>query len=99
MDIIDSNFFEYFPQEIIIEILKNLPLKSLINISEVDVIFNNIVKRTKWDHFIVKLHKIKQIELVIKHYNFIKYDFSYSKITDASIKKLHQCHTLSLRNC
>ena len=97
--IVHNFFFEYFPQEIIIEILKILPLKSLTNIAEVDTIFNKIVKKTKWDHIIVSLYEVGKIELVIKHYNFMKYHFNHSYITDASVKELHKCHTLYLGGC
>ena len=58
-----------------------------------------IIRKVKWDHFNVRLSNVEKIKLVIENYNFTKYDFSYTKITDNIVKELKNCHTLDLSHC
>ena len=90
---------EYFPLEIIIEILEYLDLKSLIRLELVNSFFLNIIRNFKWQNHIISLRKNHYIDHVIKTYQFQKFDFSYSNITNDSVKHLRKCHTLYLAKC
>ena len=88
----------FLPKELIIEIFSNLSLKNLINMESSNKSFRKIIRETKWNHS-VRLKNITSIEYVIYHYQFIKYDFSNSSITDTSVKLLGKCHQLDIRWC
>jgi hypothetical protein len=81
-------FLEIFPPEIIVEIFKNLEWKEQVKKEIVCKSFLHIVRTTKWDHFIISLQNIKIIDKVVNNYNFAKYDFSFSAITDDIVKSL-----------
>src|SRR5918999_510266 len=87
------------PREIIVEIFQRLKIKELIKLTYVNKYIMQIIRKVKWDHFIVRLCNVEKIKLVIENYNFTKYDFSYTKITDHIVKELKNCHTLDLRWC
>jgi hypothetical protein len=87
------------PREIITEIFKNLSLKELIENETVCKSFMSIIRTTKWDQFVVKLKDTNRIEYVRKNYNFTKYDFIHSSITDDILKMFVNCHTLDLSWC
>ena len=87
------------PREIIVEIFQRLELKELIKLTYVNKYIMQIIRKVKWDHFIVRLLNVEKIKLVLENYNFMKYDFSYTKITDDIVKELKNCHTLYLREC
>ena len=92
----NNNSFDKIPIEIIIEIFRFQSLKQLIILESVCLIFKEIIRSTKWNHFIVKLKDIKLICYIINNYKFSKYDFSYSQVTDENVKLLENCHTLNL---
>ena len=92
------------PLEITISCLKNLLLKYLIRLSAADLYFNNLIKKTPWDHLVVKLKDINAIKYVTDNYNFMNYDFRRTNITDDIVtddivKKLHKCYSLNLSYC
>ena len=94
-----ENYFNWLPVEIIVGIFEYVPLNDLINLTLVEHYFRTIIKSTRWKHLMVKLSNTKIIEHVIKNYKFIKYDFSYTKITNENVKLLGKCHTLYLSYC
>ena len=94
-----EDYFQQIPKVLKIEIFKYLPLSELINVTEVNKYLCALIRGHKWDHLIVSLRNIEKIESVIKNFNFIKYDFSFSNITDDIVKKLSGCHTLNLTYC
>ena len=94
-----EDYFQQIPKVLKIEILKYLPLAQLLKVTEVNKYLCHLIRSTKWDHLIVKLSEICKIKSVIKNFNFLKYDFSESNITDDIVKELRGCHTLYLSDC
>ena len=45
-----------------------------------------LIKGCNCDHLIVRLRDTDKIRSVVKNFNFIKYDFSFSNITDDIVK-------------
>ena len=71
-------------------------IKDLINYSSISKQHNIIIKKNRWLHIILKLSKNSQLLLMIKNYNFGNIDLSYSNMTDESVSKLINAHTLYL---
>ena len=94
-----EDYLQQIPKVLKIEIFKYLSLSQLINVSEVNKYLCALIRGHKWDHLIVRLRDTDNIESVVKNFNFIKYDFSFSCITDDIVKKLSGCHTLYLMCC
>ena len=94
-----EDYFQQIPKVLKIEILKYLSLAQLINVRLVNKYLSDLIRGHKWDHLIVSLRNIEKIESVVKNFNFLKYDFSVSYITDDIVKKLSGCHTLNLTYC
>ena len=94
-----DDYLQQIPRVLKIEILKYLPLAQLINVCLVNKYLADLIRGHKWDHLIVRLRYRDDIESVVKNFNFIKYDFSFSCITDDIVKKLSGCHTLNLMFC
>jgi hypothetical protein len=90
---------ESIPRKIIGEIFKNFSLKELIKKEIVCKSFQNIIRSTIWNQFVVKLRDIDMIEYVVKNYKFTKYDLCYLLITDDMVKLFVNCHTLDLSYC
>src|SRR3984885_14938426 len=84
---------------IIMDILLYLPLKKLIEMEQLSTLYRDIIRKNNLSHLTIILKRVKNIKYVIKHYNFIKYDFNNSNITDKSVKLLRNCHTLDLSWC
>src|ERR1700733_2589640 len=84
---------------IIMDILLYLPLKKLIEMEQLSTLYRDIIRKNNLSHLIITLRRVKNIKYVIKHYNFIKYDFNNSNITDKTVKFLGKCHTLDLSGC
>src|SRR3984885_12247068 len=84
---------------IIMDILLYLPLKKLIEMEQLSTLYRDIIRKNNLSHLIITLRRVKNIKYVIKHYNFIKYDFNGSNITNKTVKLLGNCHTLDLRCC
>src|SRR5580692_3564301 len=83
----------------IIDILLYLPLKKLIEMEQLSTLYKDIIRKNNLSHLTITLRRVKNIKYVIKHYNFIKYDFNNSNITDKTVKFLGKCHTLHLSDC
>ena len=94
-----EDYFQQIPKVLRIEILKYLPLSELINVSLVNKYLCALIRGHKWDHLIVRLKDTDKIQSVVKNFNFLKYNFSESNITDDVVKKLRSCHTLNLNQC
>ena len=94
-----EDYLQQIPKVLKIEILKYLPLAQLINVRLVNKYLSDLIRGHKWDHLIVRLTYRNDIESVVKNFNFLKYDFSESNITDDIVKKLSGCHTLNLSSC
>ena len=94
-----EDYLQQIPKVLKIEILKYLPLSELINVSQVNKYLCALIREHKWGHLIVRLKDTDNIESVVKNFNFIKYDFSESNITDDIVRQLSGCHTLNLRYC
>ena len=94
-----EDYFQQIPKVLKIEILKYLPLAQLINVRLVNKYLSALIKGCNWDHLIVRLRDTDKIKSVVKNFNFIKYNFSFSNITDDIVKKLSVCHTLYLCYC
>ena len=94
-----DDYFQQIPKVLKIEILKYLALAELINVSLVNKYLCALIRGHKWDHLIVRLKDTDKIKSVVKNFNFLKYDFSHSDITDDIVKKLSGCHTLNLSGC
>src|ERR1700733_10307970 len=84
---------------IIMDILLYLPLKKLIEMEQLSTLYRDIIRKNNSSHLTITLRRVKNIKYVIKHYNFIKYDFNNSNITDKTVKFLGNCHTLDLSLC
>ena len=94
-----EDYLQQIPKVLKIEILKYLPFAQLINVRLVNKYLAALIKMCKWDHLIVSLRDTDNIESIVKNFNFLKYDFSESNITDDIVKKLSGCHTLNLSSC
>src|SRR3984885_4100892 len=81
---------------IIMDILLYLPLKKLIEMEQLSTLYRDIIRKNNLSHLTITSRRVKNIKYVIKHYNFIKYDFNNRNITDESVKLLGNCHTLDL---
>ena len=95
----EEDYLQQIPKVLKIEMLKYLPLAQLINVRLVDKYLSDLIRGHKWDHLIVSLIDTDKIQSVVKNFNFLKYDFSGSNITDDIVKKLSGCHTLDLNSC
>ena len=88
------------PNEIIYQILSELPLKNLIKSEFICNFFKDFIRDTKWNHCVKKINDDNCLIHIIKTYNFTKYNLSMcNQITDASVALLSKCHTLDLYNC
>ena len=96
---INNGQFKILPRVLLVQIFKELSLTDLLKMEIQNKYFRDLIQNTKWDHFMVKLQSINKIKIVIKKYNFMKYDFSNSLITDEIVKELRNCHTLNLNDC
>ena len=94
-----EDYFQQIPKVLKIEIFKYLPLSELINVTEVNKYLCALIRGYKWDHSIVRLENTDKIQSVVKNFNFLKYNFSDSNITDDIVKKLSACHTVNLSYC
>src|ERR1700733_10405419 len=74
-------------------------IKKLIEMEQLSTLYRDIIRKNNLSHLTITLRRVKNIKYVIKHYNFIKYDFNSSNITDKSVKLLGNCHTLDLSYC
>ncbi len=84
------------PVNIIKLIFQTLDLQDLMSVELTCKLFKQIVRTTKWIHFIVKLRNLKRINHVMMTYMFTKYDFSGSKISDEIIAQLNFTHVTEL---
>ena len=84
------------PKCIKIYIFSFLKLRDLLNLRLLNKYYSDFVKKNKWNHLIIGLKNINNIQHVIETFSFNNYDFSFTKITDESVKMLGQCHTLNL---
>ena len=84
--------FEVLPVEILFEFLKYLTLKELINLEKLNWDFLNLIRKTRWNHLIVRIRNIDTINFVINNYNFTKYNFSDFEADDNG-NLLPNCHT------
>ena len=94
-----EDYFQQIPKVLKIEIFKYLSLSQLINVRLVNKYLSNLIKGYKWDHLIVRLRATYKIKSVVENFNFLKYNFSDSNITDDIVKKLSACHTVNLSYC
>ena len=76
-------------------VLGKLKLSKLIEMQCLSKDFKKIIRETKWTH-LVKIKKLNYISYVINNYNFIRYDFGYSEITDFEIIRLGNLKYLDL---
>ncbi len=81
--------FDALPEEIIVEIFKNLSLEQMVGTELVCRRFKSIIRSTKWAHVVVKLYYDKHISHVVDTYQFMNYDFQNSDIMDDTVKKTH----------
>uniref|UniRef100_A0A6C0LTL9 Uncharacterized protein n=1 Tax=viral metagenome TaxID=1070528 RepID=A0A6C0LTL9_9ZZZZ len=63
---------------------------------QLSTLYRDIIRKNNLSHLTITLERVENIKYVIKYYNFIKYDFSDSKIADESVKLLGNCHILNL---
>jgi hypothetical protein len=89
---------ELLYKDALVTIFEYLPIKNLIKLEPVCKQFKNIVRSNKWN-IQVRLYNIDKIKLVLRKYNFVNFDLSYSLIDDNIVKKLSHCHTLNLSWC
>jgi len=86
--------FASLPLEIIVEILKKIPLNDLINLSYTNKELREIVKNVRLPHMInLKRCVDERLKNIVKNYNFINFDLSYSDVTNKGLKVLnnHYC--------
>ena len=94
------SFLDYVPLEIINLIFDDLNLNDLLHLASTNIWLMNHIRTTKWRNICVRINKnINNVNHIVTTYKFIKYDFSYSQITDESVKLLGNCHTLYLYGC
>ena len=88
-------------QQISIQIFSYCELNDLLIFESISSDVKKLIRSQPWPHLIVKVkNDIKLIEYVINNYSFVNYDLSgCNKITDESISKLINCHTLDLSWC
>src|SRR3984885_15152308 len=76
-----------------------IQLKKLIEMEQLNTLYRDIIRKNNLSYLTITLSRIENIKYVPKHYNFIKYDFHNSMITDESVKFLRKCHILNLTGC
>ncbi len=86
-----ENYFDIIPNEIFIEIFKNFSFEELIKTELISKTIQERIRTIQWNHMIVKTKKMDKIEYLVKNYQFRKYDFSESRITDNILKQLDYC--------
>ncbi|XWV26859.1 putative ankyrin repeat protein [Tupanvirus soda lake] len=84
--------------DILAQIFGYLPLKNIIDLESVCKKFKKVIRSHQWN-VKIRLCKVKNIEFVVKNYNFMHYDFSYTLIEDDLVEKLGNCVTLDLTWC
>ena len=87
------------PPELLVQILSFLSLDDLILLERINKSLLMFIRNYPWNHFIVKLKDIDHIRYVVPKYQFQKYDFSHSDVTDDLILQIGQCDTLLLHDC
>ena len=92
---------EFLPREIIIEIFGYLSFNELIKLQLMDKLFKQIIRKNKWPHITVRpKNSLHKINFIIDNYSFTNYDLSNcNQITDTSVSKLGNCHTLNFSWC
>ena len=87
----------FFINELFILICEHIDdIKELIQLKLLSNNHKNIIRKTKWDHFIVKIRSEQSLENMLLFHFFIKLDLSNTNVTDKSVSKLINCHTLDL---
>ena len=87
------------PIEILTLIFNLIPINDLLNIQQINKYYYHLIKKVRLGNHIIKLQQIPNIIYVVNNYQFMKYDFSCTQITDESVKFLGNCHTLNLCSC
>ena len=81
----------FYNHNIFAEICKYMSLQELIKLEQLSKYHKDIIRNYPWDHLMVRLRN--KTLYVLKMYKFMKYDLSFTKVTDESVKHL-KCHTL-----
>ena len=93
-----NDSFTTLPSELIENIFNYLTLNELIKMESVSYSLHDYIISNKWNQ-LVSLNNLTKISFVIKNYQFVNYNFSYSNITDESVKLLGNCNTLYFDGC
>src|ERR1700677_4962701 len=86
-------------KDIFIQICDLMDINVLISLEQLSKSHQNIIRTHDWMTFEIKLRNVNIIRFVTNNYNFQKYNFYRSKITNLDIEKcikLKNCHTLNL---
>lgn len=59
----------------------------------------DLIRKTKWSHFLIYIKSEKILLKMLAHHTFLKIDMSMTNVTDTGISKLSNCHTLHLMYC
>jgi len=83
--------------DLFVQICKHIDnTKDLLQLELLSSHHKSIIRNTKWDHFIVKIRSEQSLENMLLFHFFPKLDLSNTDITDESVSKLINCHTLNL---
>src|ERR1700728_1620796 len=89
------NLLDY--KDIFIQICSYVKINVLIRSSVLSVNHKKIVRSYPWMNFEIVIKDIRYLDHIGSNYNFKKYDFNHNiQITDKTICKLKNCHTLNL---
>src|ERR1700728_309775 len=84
-------------QDIFTSVCNFINLNKLITLESLSTNHKKIIRTNCWMNITINTKHEQKIKFVIKHYCFVKYDFSYNlEITDDIVSQLHKCHTLNL---
>ena len=73
-----------------------LDLKELIGLELLSVRHKKLIRKTKWDTFMIRIKSEKMLLKMLEFHTFLKLDLSKTNVTNSSVSKLINCHTIDL---
>ena len=83
--------------DLFVQICKHIDnVNNLLQLELLSIYHKNIIRRTTWYHIIVKLKSELMLQQMMSYHIFLNLDLSHTNVTDESVSKLINCHTLNL---
>jgi hypothetical protein len=95
----ENEIFVHVPNDVFILIFQKLTIKELMTLDIVNKQINQIIRKNPWPHISIAIgeYELKYLDHIQNNYQFVKYDLSYTSITNLKILKRY--HKLDLTGC